>query len=42
MVVFQNYALLPWRTAFENIYLAINAIYPNKPQAEKRAIKSNQ
>ncbi|MEH1858510.1 MAG: ATP-binding cassette domain-containing protein [Nostoc sp.] len=21
MVVFQNYALLPWRTAFENIYL---------------------
>jgi bicarbonate transport system ATP-binding protein len=38
MVVFQNYALLPWRTAFENIYLAVNAVYPNKPQAEKRAI----
>ncbi|WP_414565802.1 MULTISPECIES: nitrate ABC transporter ATP-binding protein [unclassified Anabaena] len=38
MVVFQNYALLPWRTAFENIYLAVNAVYPNKPEAEKRAI----
>lgn len=38
MVVFQNYALLPWRTAFENIYLAVNAVYPNKSQAEKRAI----
>ncbi len=38
MVVFQNYALLPWRTAFENVYLAVNAVYPNKPEAEKRAI----
>lgn len=38
MVVFQNYALLPWRTAFENVYLAVNAVYPNKPQAEKNAI----
>lgn len=38
MVVFQNYALLPWRTAFDNIYLAVNAVYPTKPQAEKRAI----
>jgi bicarbonate transport system ATP-binding protein len=38
MVVFQNYALLPWRTAFENIYLAVNAVSPNKPEAEKSAI----
>jgi len=38
MVVFQNYALLPWRTAFENIYLAVNAVYPNKSKAEKSAI----
>jgi bicarbonate transport system ATP-binding protein len=38
MVVFQNYALLPWRTAFQNIYLAVNAVSPNKPEAEKRAI----
>jgi bicarbonate transport system ATP-binding protein len=38
MVVFQNYALLPWRTAFENIYIAVNAVYRNKSQAEKVAI----
>ena len=38
MVVFQNYALLPWKTAFENVYIAVNAVYPNKPEAEKRAI----
>lgn len=38
MVVFQNYALLPWKTVFENVYIAVNAVYPNKPQAEKSAI----
>jgi len=38
MVVFQNYALLPWRTVFENVYLAVNAVWPNKPEAHKRAI----
>ncbi len=38
MMVFQNYALLPWLTAFENIYLALNAVFPNKPKAQKSAI----
>jgi bicarbonate transport system ATP-binding protein len=38
MVVFQNYALLPWLSAFENIYLAVDAAYPNKSEQEKRAI----
>ncbi|HEY9880771.1 MAG TPA: nitrate ABC transporter ATP-binding protein [Leptolyngbyaceae cyanobacterium] len=38
MVVFQNYALLPWRTVFENVYLAVNAVWPDKLEAEKRAI----
>ncbi|MCL1469810.1 nitrate ABC transporter ATP-binding protein [Argonema antarcticum] len=38
MVVFQNYALLPWLTAFENVYLAIDSVYPDKPEPEKRAI----
>jgi nitrate ABC transporter ATP-binding subunit len=35
MVVFQNYCLLPWKTAFENIYLAVKAVYPEKSKAEK-------
>jgi bicarbonate transport system ATP-binding protein len=38
MVVFQGYALLPWLTAFENIYLAVDSVWPHKPEAEKRAI----
>lgn len=38
MVVFQNYALLPWLTAFENIYLAVDSVHPEKPEAEKRDI----
>jgi len=38
MVVFQNYALLPWLTAFENVYLAVDSVHPNKLEAEKRAI----
>ncbi|MDX2244708.1 MAG: nitrate ABC transporter ATP-binding protein [Leptolyngbyaceae cyanobacterium bins.302] len=35
MVVFQNYSLLPWKTAFENILLAVNAVYPEKSKSEK-------
>lgn len=38
MVVFQNYSLLPWKTAFENVYLAVNSVYPDKSKAEKVAI----
>jgi bicarbonate transport system ATP-binding protein len=38
MVVFQNYALLPWLTAFENVYLAVDSVHPKKMRAEKRAI----
>jgi bicarbonate transport system ATP-binding protein len=38
MVVFQNYALLPWRTVFENVYLAVHAVWPKQPEAQKRAI----
>lgn len=38
MVVFQNYSLLPWKTAYENVYLGINSVYPEKSKAEKAAI----
>ena len=38
MVVFQGYALLPWLTAYENIYLAVDSVHPDKPQSEKTAI----
>ncbi|MCT7961639.1 nitrate ABC transporter ATP-binding protein [Laspinema sp. D1] len=38
MVVFQNYALLPWLTAYENIFLAVNSVFPKLKQREKVAI----
>ncbi|HEY9621041.1 MAG TPA: nitrate ABC transporter ATP-binding protein [Crinalium sp.] len=41
MVVFQNYSLLPWKTAFENVYLAVSAAYRDKPKAEKVAIAND-
>jgi nitrate/nitrite transport system ATP-binding protein len=36
-VVFQTYALLPWMTAFENIYLAVEPLFPALTVAQKRA-----
>jgi nitrate ABC transporter ATP-binding subunit len=38
MVVFQGYALLPWLTVYENVYLAVNAVYPTKLKGEKDLI----
>jgi len=38
MVVFQGYALLPWLSVFDNVYLAVNAVYPDKSHAEKSQI----
>ncbi len=38
MVVFQNYALLPWKTAFENVFLAVNSVYPDKSKHDKLEI----
>jgi nitrate/nitrite transport system ATP-binding protein len=35
MMVFQNYCLLPWKTAYENVFLAVNSVYPEKPKTEK-------
>jgi bicarbonate transport system ATP-binding protein/nitrate/nitrite transport system ATP-binding protein len=38
MMVFQNYCLLPWLSVFDNVYLAVDSVFPKKLQAEKRAI----
>jgi nitrate ABC transporter ATP-binding subunit len=38
MVVFQGYALLPWLTVFENVFLGVNNVFPEKSQAEKTRI----
>lgn len=36
-VVFQNYSLLPWLTALENVRLAIGSTWPDMGRAEQRA-----
>ena len=36
-VVFQNYSLLPWLTAFENIYLAVDQAFRDWTPDKKRA-----
>ncbi len=38
MVVFQNYSLLPWLSAFDNVLLAVKTVYPNKSKDEQRQI----
>jgi bicarbonate transport system ATP-binding protein len=35
MVVFQNYSLMPWLTAYENVYLALDSVFPTKSKSEK-------
>ena len=38
MVVFQGYALLPWLTVYENVYLAVDSVYLNLSKSEKNDI----
>lgn len=35
-VVFQNYSLLPWMTVYENVFLAVDQIFPNWSAEKKR------
>jgi nitrate/nitrite transport system ATP-binding protein len=38
MVVFQNYSLLPWLSVEENIALAVDEVYSQKPKGERKGI----
>lgn len=38
MVVFQNYSLLPWLTAWENVALAVNKAMSHKSKAERHRL----
>jgi nitrate/nitrite transport system ATP-binding protein len=38
MMVFQNYCLLPWLTVYENVYLAVDAVYTDKSAIDKKKI----
>ncbi|MGL6281190.1 MAG: nitrate ABC transporter ATP-binding protein [Microcoleaceae cyanobacterium] len=38
MMVFQNYSLLPWLTAEQNILLGVDSVYPDKTVEERRQI----
>ena len=35
-IIFQNYSLLPWLTVYENIGLAVDAIFENWPETKRR------
>ncbi|MBC8096954.1 MAG: ABC transporter ATP-binding protein, partial [Akkermansiaceae bacterium] len=35
-IVFQNYSLLPWLTVYENIFLAVEQVFPNWAAAKKQ------
>ena len=35
-IVFQNYSLLPWLSAFENVFLAVEQAFPNWALAKKQ------
>jgi nitrate ABC transporter ATP-binding subunit len=38
MVVFQGYALLPWLSVYENVFLAVDSVYPKLSKSEKNDI----
>ena len=35
-IVFQNYSLLPWLSVYDNIYLAVDQVFPNWSTAKKQ------
>ncbi|MFN5514972.1 MAG: ABC transporter ATP-binding protein [Cyanobacteriota bacterium] len=41
MMVFQNYCLLPWKSAYDNVLLAINSVYSQKSKTEKEQLAAH-
>jgi nitrate ABC transporter ATP-binding subunit len=39
MVVFQNYSLLPWLTAYKNIHLGVKSVYRPQNETERRQVR---
>src|SRR6184192_834431 len=37
-IVFQSPCLLPWLTAFENVMLGVDQVYPHATRAQRRAV----
>jgi nitrate/nitrite transport system ATP-binding protein len=37
-IVFQQYSLLPWMTVYENVALAVDAVNPGRPAAERKRL----
>ena len=35
MTVFQSYSLMPWLSAYQNVYLALDSVHPTKSKADK-------
>jgi nitrate/nitrite transport system ATP-binding protein len=35
-IVFQNYSLLPWMSVYENIYIAVDQVFPNWAASKKK------